>query len=314
DTIVFDKTGTLTSGTMDVTDLMAFNGITETQLLSLAAGAEEHYSHPVADAVVKAARKKKIEIPATGGVDFVVAHGVSAYIGDDTIIVGSRHFIEDDEKIDCSLGDKDAEKLMKQGKTLLFAAKNNEFIGIIALRDTIRPETPGVLKDLKHKGIKHLVVLTGDNRTTAQAVAEKLEDIDEIYWELKPEEKAGIVQELKGKGAVIAFVGDGVNDAPAMITADTGVCMSGGADMAKDSAQIVLVDDDLNCLSRARSVAQNFYKSIDTCFNFAVGINSMILLLALSGHLPPAAAAALHNTSTIGLLGYAGFKNNRAPV
>ena len=134
-------------------------------------------------------------------------------------------------------------------------------------------------------------------------MAQKLEDIDEIHWNLKPEDKAAIVMKLKEQGAVLAFVGDGVNDAPAMMTAHTGVCMPDGADIAKDSAQIVLVDDDLTCLNRARAIAVNYRKSIDNSFYSAVGINSTILFLATLGYLPPVISAMLHNFSTIGILG-----------
>ncbi|MCP4114569.1 MAG: heavy metal translocating P-type ATPase [Desulfobacteraceae bacterium] len=314
DTVVFDKTGTLTTGALKVTDIVSFNGVTEDGLLSLAAGAEAHYTHPVANAVVKAARDKNLDIPTTGGVDFVVAHGVSAYIDDDNIIVGSRHFIEEDEGIDCSLCDKAAENLMEDGKSLLFVAKNCKLIGVIALRDEIRPETARVLKELKSQGIKKIVVLTGDHEITSRAVAQKLEDLDEIHWELKPEDKAAIVANLKEQGATLAFVGDGVNDAPAMMTAHTGVCMPDGADIAKDSAQIVLIDDDLECLTKARAIAVNYHKSIDNCFYSAVGINSTILFLATLGYLQPVISAVLHNFSTIGILGYAAVKNNREPV
>ena len=314
DTVVFDKTGTLTTGTLNVTDLVPFNGMTKKGLLFLAAGAEAHYSHPVANAVVRAAGERKIEIPVTGGVDFIVAHGVSAYINDDNVIVGSRHFIEEDEGIDCAQCNRAAEELMKEGKSLLFVAKNGELIGLIALRDEIRTEAVPVLRELKRQGIKKIVVLTGDHEITSRAVAQKLEDIDEIHWNLKPEDKAAIMTGLKEQGATLAFVGDGVNDAPAMMTAHAGVCMPDGADIAKDSAQIVLVDDDLACLNRARAIAVNYRKSIDNSFYSAVGINSMILFLATLGYLPPVISAMLHNFSTIGILGYAAAKNNKKPV
>ena len=310
ETIIFDKTGTLTRGLLDITDIITFDAITRNELLALAAGAEEHYSHPVANAVVNAARKRNIPFPETGEVDFVVAHGVSAYINGRRVIVGSRHFIEDDEGIDCSAACTDAETLMLQGKSLLYVAAENSLLGIIALQDQLRKETPSVLRALKTLGIKKIIVLTGDHMVTAKALADKLDMIDEIHWELKPEDKAAIIENVKADGSLIAFAGDGVNDAPAMVTADLGICMPEGADIARDASQLVLLENDLNCLVKARRIAVQNQKSIENSFKAAVGLNSVILLLASTGQLMPVTSAILHNTTTLGILGYAGMANS----
>ena len=309
DTIVFDKTGTLTLGHPEVTDIIPLGTITRDELLAIAAGAEEHYDHPVANAVLNAAKKEKLALPYASEVDFIVAHGVSAYVDDQPVLVGSRHFIEDDESIDCSASDKDSKKLMKQGKSLLYISVNQSLAGIIALQDKIRPEAEEALLALKKNGVKKIVVLTGDHETTAKMLLKTLKSIDEIHWELKPEDKASIIKGLKNNGQCVAFTGDGVNDAPAMVTADLGICMPQGADIAKDSAQLVLLKEDLCILPKALEISMNNKKTIVNSFRAAVGINSLILLSASAGKLQPVTAAVLHNTSTLGILGYSAMSN-----
>ena len=305
DTIVLDKTGTLTKGKLEVVDVFPLGKMTPDELLALAAGAEEHYTHPVANAVVKAASVRGLDLPATGHVDFIVAHGVSAYVGSERILVGSRHFINDDEKIDCGNSDKIAKTMRAKGETVLFVARGKTLAGVISLRDGLRDEANNVLLKLKNSGIKKIVVLTGDHKETARAVAGQIDAVDETYWELKPEDKAAIVKKLQEQGHALAFVGDGVNDAPALVTADVGICMPSGAALAKESSQVVLLKDDLNLLVTAREIAFSIRHTIERCFNSTVGINTTILLLAVSGYLQPLVSALLHNASTVGILSYA---------
>ena len=304
DTIVFDKTGTLTSGVLQVVDVIPVNLLDENELLALAAGAEEHYTHPVAKAVVKEAQHRGLELPTIGQVDFIVAHGVSAYVDGERVLVGSRHFIEDDERIDCSEADELINDLHSQGKSLLFVAGNKKLAGIIALRDDVRSEAPAVLKELKCLGMKRIVVLTGDHCDTARALVKELSEVDEVYWELKPEEKAKIVTRLQQEGSKIAFAGDGVNDAPALVTAEVGICMPGGADLARESAEVILLRDDLRTLVTARQIAMKAQQTIKNGFNATVGFNTLFLILASLGRISPVTAALLHNTNTIGILGY----------
>lgn len=307
ETLVFDKTGTLTKGRLEVTDICPANGMDAERLLSFTAAAEAHYSHPVADAVVQAAREKGLDFASTSQVDFIVAHGVSAYIDGKNLMAGSRHFIEDDEDIDCSLLDEKADHLQRQGKSLLYVAFDEQLIGIIGLRDELRPEAVVVLKTLKETGIRKIVILTGDSKVTADAMAAKLPDVDQVYSELKPEDKADIVKTLKKEGQT-AFIGDGVNDAPALVSADVGICLPSGADLAKESAQVILLREDLRCLLTARLIALRCQETIHESFVSAVGLNSGFLLLATFGLIAPVTAAILHNVSTVGILGYAGLK------
>ncbi len=313
DTVVFDKTGTLTKGDLKVTDLIPLNGMDGEELLALAAGAEEHYSHPVARAVVAEAKSRGLELPPISQVDFIVAHGVSAFVEGERVLVGSRHFLEDDEHVDCFAAVKLGRELRSQGKSLLYVAREGLLVGVIAMRDELRPEAVEAMGLLKERGISKIVMLTGDHRDTANAIAESLGCIDELHWEQRPEDKAAIVNRLKKDGHFLAFAGDGVNDAPALISADVGICMPGGADLAREAAQVVLLEDNLKALAVARDIATQNEKVLKRSFQAAVGINSAVLLMASAGLLSPVASAFLHNASTLGILGYAAASGGRVP-
>lgn len=305
DTIVFDKTGTLTSGVLKVTDIVPTKALTRDQLLALAAGAEQHYAHPVAHAVVRAAEDRGLKLPAISNVDYIVAHGVSAYVEGAQVLVGSQHFLEEDERVDCSRVRELAERLRRQGKNLLYVSRSGVLEGLIAFRDEVRPEAEFVLRRLKGAGIRQILVITGDHKDTARAVIGPLEHVDELHWEMRPEDKSRIVKDLKEEGRTVAFVGDGVNDAPALITAQVGICMPGGSSLAKESALVLLLEDDLQALLTAKQVARTTRRIIENSFRSAVGFNSVVLLMATFGFLTPAAAALLHNMSTVSILSYA---------
>ncbi|MFW5899623.1 MAG: heavy metal translocating P-type ATPase [Desulfovermiculus sp.] len=305
DTLVLDKTGTLTQGVLRVTDIIPTAEMSEHELLALAAGAEEHYAHPMARAVVKEARQRGVSPDPASHVDFIVAHGVSAYVRGDNVLVGSWHFISEDEGVDCSQAASLTQSLRRQGKTLLYVSRNGSLEGVIALEDTVRLEAGQALQQLKDLGIGNIVMLTGDHPDTAQAIAARLPALDEVHWEQKPEDKAEIVSRLKEQGSIVAFVGDGVNDTPALVNAQVGICMPGGADLAREAAQVILMQDDLRALVTARHIAQRTQHTVKQCFWSSVGLNTLFLLLAGSGRLPPVSAAILHNANTLGTLGYA---------
>lgn len=310
DTLVFDKTGTLTKGELKVTELVPMPLYEEEELLAIAAGAEEHYDHPVARAVVNEAKERKVEMPHVSGVDFIVAHGVSAYVDGKRVLVGSQHFVEEDEGIDCSYMEKKARQLRNAGESLLFVAMDGELIGIIAMVDEIKPEALETLEAFKAAGIRRIEILTGDHRSTAQALAAKLPPVDAVHWELKPEDKASIVRELKEGGAKVGFAGDGVNDTPALVCADVGICMPTGADLARESAQVVMLSDDMRTLVEAHRIAVTNRETLKNCLWSAVVINSATLLLAGMGTISTLAAAMTHNLSTVGILGYAAMKTS----
>ena len=304
DTLIFDKTGTLTHGELQVTDIVPLADFDEDGLLALAAGAEEHYAHPMARAVVRSARERGLELPPTSQVDFIVAHGVSASIDGEQVLVGSRHFIAEDEGVDCSVALAAARRCQQQGKSLLYVARAGSLVGVIALRDRIRAEAGPVLQRLRQHGIRRIVVLTGDHEQTARALVRDLGNIDEIHWELKPEDKAGIIRTLKEQGGYTAFIGDGVNDAPALVTADVGISLPTGADLAKEAAQAILLREDLSLLDDALVMARRTRSTIQNSFYATIGFNSLFLMLALSGRIRPVTSALLHNLNTVALLGY----------
>lgn len=313
DTVVFDKTGTLTKGELTVDGIYPINGMERESLLALTAAVEEHYKHPVARAVVEKARIENLSFPPVSEVDFIVAHGVSAYIDGERVLAGSRHFLEDDEGIDCSAADRIEANIHAEGKSALLVARDKKLAGVLSLTDALRPEAGYVLERLKQSGIKQIVVLTGDHRVAAKSQLSGIESIDNLHCELKPEDKALIVKELQDKGQKLAFVGDGVNDAPALLSADVGICMMTGAALAREAALVILLKDDLRPLSHAREIATRADSAIRNSFNAIAGLNSLYLILASFGLLSPVAAALLHNLTTIGVLGYSGWAGSWRP-
>jgi Cu2+-exporting ATPase len=302
DTMVFDKTGTFTTGQFEVTDCLSLvEDMDSDGLLALAASAEEHYSHPIADAVVRAAKKKSLAFHEHSEVDFIVAHGVATYLDAKRLLIGNEHFLKDDEGIDFSRVPEIKSRLAGEGKALLFVALDSRLIGIIALRDTIRPEARVVIERLKKLGVKRTVMLTGDDHSRARAIAESL-GLDEFYSELLPEDKVAKIAEFQASGSKVAFVGDGINDAPAMMAADVGISMAQGSDIARATAETVLLEEGLAGVALAREVSVKTMGLIRMNFGLAVGINSSILIGAALGWLSPLASAILHNTSTVGIL------------
>jgi Cu2+-exporting ATPase len=312
DTVVFDKTGTLTLGDLEVTDVLPLGGMEPDQLLALAAGAEEHYAHPVARAVVRAARERGLEAPPISQVDFIVAHGVSAYVEGARVLAGSRHFLEEDEGVDCRAADAHEHRLRAQGKSLLYVSREGGLLGLLALRDEPRPEAERALELLRGLGIGRVVMLTGDHHVTARAIADGL-GVDEVHSGLKPEDKARIVERMQEEGRFVAFAGDGVNDAPALITADVGICMPGGADLAREAAQVILLHDDLRLLAAAREMAERSGRVLSNTFRATAVINTGLLALATAGRISPVASAFLHNLTTLGIIGYAALAGRVRP-
>ncbi|EGV30088.1 heavy metal translocating P-type ATPase [Thiorhodococcus drewsii AZ1] len=304
DTLVFDKTGTLTYSALEVTDVVVLNrscDYSEEALLALVASVEEHASHPLSQAVVEAARERDLQHISHGEVDYLVAHGLSAEIQGGRIIVGSRHYIEEHEGIHFNAYESRLASLINDGKILLYIANERGPIGLIALRDTLRTDAAAALSKLRTLGIDRLVMISGDRREKADSLGRELR-LDDIHAEVRPEEKAELIKALQRDGRRVGFVGDGINDGPALVAADIGIAMSGGADLARASADIVLTDDRLLALADAREIALGTLSVIRTNFNATVGINTAIMAGALMGRLSPAASALLHNGTTLAVL------------
>lgn len=302
DTFVFDKTGTLTAGELEVIAVESFSDEwSEDELLNLTASTEEHYFHPVAEAVVKAARQRGFVHMHHEEVEFIVAHGVKTEVDGKSVIIGSRHFLEDDEKIDFSQHKEQIEKSLNEGKTLLYIGYDKKLLGTITLADEVRNNAKEAISKLKKLGVKNIIMLTGDTKQKAKMIADEL-GIDEVRAELLPQDKAKIVKELRVQGKKVAFIGDGINDAPALISAQVGISMSKGADIAKATADISLLKDDIMAVVEAKEYANKTMNLINTNFNATVGINSCILAGATFGIFSPIVTAVLHNGTTIGLL------------
>ncbi|MFD2110368.1 heavy metal translocating P-type ATPase [Thiorhodococcus fuscus] len=304
DTLVFDKTGTLTYSALEVTDVVVLDrscDYSEEALLALVASVEEHASHPLSQAVVEAARERDLQHISHGEVDYLVAHGLSAEIQGGRIIVGSRHYIEEHEGIHFSAHASRLASLINDGKILLYIANERGPIGLIALRDTLRADAAAALSRLRTLGIDRLVMISGDRREKAESLGRALR-LDDVHAEVRPEEKAELVKALQREGRRVGFVGDGINDGPALVAADIGIAMSGGADLARASADIVLTDDRLLALADAREIALGTLSVIRTNFNATVGINTAIMAGAMMGRLSPAASALLHNGTTLAVL------------
>jgi manganese/zinc-transporting P-type ATPase C len=306
DTIVFDKTGTLTTGHLEVTDIISLTEESkwpENEILALIASVEEHAIHPVAEAVVKSAKHKALQHIEHEEVDYMVAHGLTTQVDGKKLVIGSRHFLEEHQKISFSEHDSLIKALEAEGKTLLYAAFNETPFSIIGLRDHLRPEAAHILAQLKQSGIERIVLLTGDQRDKALSLAEQLGiETDFVYYECPPEEKGNIVKGLQKKGYQVAFVGDGVNDAPALISADVGIAMPKGADLARATADIVLLDDHLETVLNAKRLGNKTMALIHYHFNVSMVVNSAVAGGAALGLLSPVLTALLHNGTTIGIL------------
>jgi heavy metal translocating P-type ATPase len=302
DTFVFDKTGTLTYGELEVEKINSFDEEwSEEDLLNLTASAEEHYFHPVAEAVVKAAKEKGFVHMHHEEVEFIVAHGVKTIVDSKEVVIGSRHFLEDDEGIDFSKYKEKIEACLLEGKTLLYVGYDGKLLGTIGMRDRVRENAKEVIQNLKKLGVKKTVMLTGDIESKAKTLADEL-GIDEVYANMKPTDKAKVVKQLRDNGSKVAFVGDGINDAPALMSANVGISMSKGADIAKATADIGLLKDDIDAIREVKELSNKTMKLINTNFNATVGINSGILMGATLGFFSPITTAILHNGTTIGLL------------
>jgi cation-transporting P-type ATPase C len=302
DTFVFDKTGTLTTGDLEVTDAITFDShYTPADLICLAASVEEHYFHPLAMAVVAAARATHNRHFDHQEVEFIVAHGVASVIDGKRIVVGSRHFVQEDEGIDISPHQLTIDRLYREGKTLLFIGFGGQLLGLLALKDTLRDSSARTIQRLRKLGARRILLLTGDHTDRAAELARDLE-LDGFHAELMPQDKARIIEELNRDGARIAFIGDGVNDAPALAGAHVGIAMQKGADIARLTADIALLEDDIERVADAKSAANAVMQRVDKNYRLTIGLNTSILLAAALGVLSPVATAVLHNGATIGIL------------
>ncbi|SKA71336.1 Cu2+-exporting ATPase [Paucidesulfovibrio gracilis DSM 16080] len=311
DAIVFDKTGTVTRGELSVTDILLAESESEDALLRLAAAVEDRFGHPIGRGIVREAARRGLTPPKATDLDLNVAHGVGGMVDGEQVRVGSRHFIQDDCGVDCSVLAEATAALRSQGKSLVYVSRGTTLQGVAALKDSVREEAGAVMTALRACGVRKMVMLTGDHAATTRRLRERLPALDEVRAELTPDQKAAAVRSLQDQGWRVAVVGDGVNDAPAFTAADVGVCMSRSTGLARESAHIVLDRDSLNGLVTARLYAQRVERILQYCFNAGVGVNLGLLGAAGAGLLRPVVAAGVHNANTFAILGLAAWASSR---
>lgn len=299
DTIVFDKTGTLTKAQPTVKQVVAFNGMRENELLRIAACLEEHFPHSMAKAVVQAAIDRHlVHEELHSKVEYIVAHGISSKINDKKVVIGSYHFVFEDEKCAVPDGMMEAFDKLPSECSHLFMAIDHELAAVICIEDPLREEAAAVVRKLKETGISKVVMMTGDSDRTAKAIAARV-GVDEYYSEVLPEDKASFVEEEKKAGRKVIMIGDGINDSPALSAADIGIAISDGAEIAREIADITVGADSLNELVTLKLISDGLMKRIHKNYRFIVGFNTGLIVLGVTGILQPATSALLHNTSTL---------------
>ena len=299
DTIVFDKTGTLTHACPKVTDVVAFGGRDSQEMLRLAACLEEHYPHPIANAVVTEAKARGLEHEEQHSqVEYVVAHGISCLIGGDKVVIGSYHFVFQDEG--CVIPEADQERFaaLPSHCSHLFMAISGELAAVLCIEDPLRKEAADVVKKLHKVGFKRVVMMTGDSKKAAQAAAQAV-GVDEYYAEVLPEDKAAFIRREHEAGRKVIMMGDGVNDSPALSEADAGIAIGSSTAIAKEVSDITLMDDDLYALVTLRRLAMLLMGRLQWNYRFIMSFNAALIALGVAGILTPATSALLHNASTL---------------
>ena len=298
-TIVFDKTGTLTYAKPKVEDIITFNNADENEMLRMAACLEEHYPHSMANAVVAEAEARDLHhAERHSKVEYVVAHGISSIYEGKHVLIGSHHFIFDDEHCTVPKGEEEKLASVPPEHSALYLAVDGELTTVILISDPLRKEAVGVIQDLKALGIDKVVMMTGDNKKTAHAVA-RMVGVDEFHAEVLPEDKASFIKEEHRLGRKVIMVGDGINDSPALSEADAGIAISAGAAIAKEVADITIQEGDLYELVILKKLSNRLMKRIHSNYNFIIGFNAMLIAFGLAGIMTPSNSALFHNISTI---------------
>ena len=300
DTIVFDKTGTLTKAHPTVVDVVNFNDeYSSDDMLRVAACLEEHFPHSMAKAVVDAASKKGLSHEEMHTkVEYIVAHGIATSINGKRTVIGSYHFVFEDEKCVVPAGKEPLFESLPLYYSHLYLAIEGKLSAVICIEDPLRDEAAAVVTSLKKAGISKVVMMTGDSERTASVIAKKV-GVDEYYAEVLPEDKAAFVEREKAKGRKVIMIGDGINDSPALSAANVGIAISDGAEIAREIADITVGSDDLYQIVTLKYISNALMKRIKSNYRKIVGFNSGLIALGVAGVLPPTTTALLHNGSTI---------------
>ena len=299
DTIVFDKTGTLTKAQPTVVDVVPFCDKTPDELLRIGACLEEHFPHSMAKAVVNAAQDKGlIHEEFHSKVEYIVAHGISSKINDQKVVVGSYHFVFEDEESQIPEGMEEKFQELPSEYSHLYMAIEGKLAAVICIEDPLREEAPQIIKNLKAAGISKVVMMTGDSDRTAKAIAKRV-GVDVYYSEVLPEDKANFVEQEKAAGRKVIMIGDGINDSPALSAADIGIAISDGAEIAREIADVTMSGDDLSEIVTLKLISNKLMKRIHKNYRNIVGFNTALIILGVTGILQPTVSALLHNTSTL---------------
>ncbi|MBR2794711.1 MAG: heavy metal translocating P-type ATPase, partial [Solobacterium sp.] len=301
DTVVLDKTGTLTCSRPTVAEVIPFNGYDEAEALRLAACLEEHYPHSIANAVVKEAENRQLfHEERHSRVEYIVAHGIASSIEGKKTVIGSHHFVFEDEH--CIVPEEEKEKFAQISDSCshLYLAVGGVLAAVILIEDPLRPEAPAIIRDLRQRKIDRIVMLTGDSERTAAAIAAKV-GVDDYRSEVLPEDKSAYIKEAHEEGRTVIMVGDGVNDSPALSEADCGIAVSDGAAIAREIADVTIADDDLYTLVTLKDISDLLTRRIQRNYRFIMTFNSALILLGAFGVLPASTSAWLHNLSTLAI-------------
>ena len=308
DTIVFDKTGTLTKAQPTVVDVVSFNGDSKENLLRRAACMEEHFPHSMAKAVMDAAKERGLTHEEMHSkVEYIVAHGISTMVDGRKAIIGSHHFVFEDEKCTIPVGKEELFRNLPEEYSHLYLGIEGKLAAVICIEDPLRPEAPEVVKALRKAGFTQIVMMTGDSDRTAKAIATRV-GVDKYYSEVLPEDKAKFVEEAKAQGRKVLMVGDGINDSPALSAADVGIAISDGAELAREIADITIGADDLSVMVTLKEISNGLMDKIHKNYRRIVGINGSLIALGVTGVIQPTMSALLHNTSTL-LIGMDSMKS-----
>lgn len=297
--IVFDKTGTLTNAHPKVADIITFGNKDKAEMLRLAACLEEHFPHSVANAVVNEAKARGLDHEEQHSkVEYIVAHGISSLVGDEKVVIGSYHFVFEDENCTVPQDEQDKFNTIPNEYSHLYMAINRTLVAVICIEDPIKDNVKQTLDDLRANGIDKIVMMTGDSERTAKAVAEKL-GIDEYHAEVMPEDKAMFIEKMQADGNSVIMVGDGINDSPALSKADVGIAISSGAAIAREIADITVSSDDLNSLVTLKEISNLLMARIRSNYRSIMSFNTALIVLGVVGVIPPTTSAFLHNASTL---------------
>ena len=301
DTVVFDKTGTLTYATPTVAKVVSFDGYSASEMLRLAACLEEHYPHSMANAVVEEARRLGLDHKEYHSqVEYVVAHGISSSVEDKKVVIGSAHFVFEDEGCVVPTGEEEKFNALPEEYSHLYLCIAGRLAAVICIADPLRKEAKSAIEALHACGISKVVMMTGDNRKTAQAVAREV-GVDQFFAEVLPEDKANFVRQEKAAGRKVIMIGDGVNDTPALSEADVGIAINTGAAIAREIADVTIASEDLFELVTLRQLSQQLMRRIHRNYRFIVSFNCMLIALGVAGVIQPTTSALLHNASTLGI-------------